>query len=615
VNNIALTTPCFVPDAGLIINSGQSQSVLLTGNLYDVFPASDGETCRYVSLVELLTKKWDIPGRIVVTLRTDGLVRVASEQGLEKLRAAWSLMKGGIDPHERTIRIFLATTEEEKEQLRQDSTGDLDRAFDAAALNPTYALQLLSQLCACSRHVRKGRRLLEERLLIIIESADLLLPQGDDIARLSDADRKRISICCDWFSDPAFLDGGDSVVLLTESRSMLNGRVTKLPQILEVNIPAPDEGNRLHFIEWFTASLPAGRRLQLWGTPQELAELTASLSLHALLQLMKGAVYAERPLTPADVVDKVELFIKAELGDDVVEFKKPVHSLDDVVGCRMLRTFLTESFIPRLRKGGKGAIPGAAVCGPNGSGKTYIFEAVAGMLGMAVLVIKNIRSKWFGDTDLKAERLERILMALNRAMIFMDEADVMLGGVGGDVHETERRLTGRIQTMMSDPRLLGKTTWLLMTARIHQLSPDLRRPGRAGSLIIPVLDPEGEDRLEFIRWMVKPVAAEAFTPEQEVKLQEASRGFYAALFSDVRRSLMAETEQRGRRLTFDEILAVMTDTIPPAIGLSREYQTLQALVNCTRRSLLPNPGASEAERNAWSARIATLEAMGVRGTR
>jgi hypothetical protein len=69
-----------------------------------------------------------------------------------------------------------------------------------------------------------------------------------------------------------------------------------------------------------------------------------------------------------------------------------------------------------------------------------MFEAIAGMLGIVVLVIKNIRSKWFGDTDLKAERLERILHALGRAMIFMDEADVMLGGVGAGYRLTGARL-------------------------------------------------------------------------------------------------------------------------------------------------------------------------------
>ena len=57
---------------------------------------------------------------------------------------------------------------------------------------------------------------------------------------------------------------------------------------------------------------------------------------------------------------------------------------------------------------------------------------------------------------------------------------------------------------------------------------------------------------------------------------------------------------------------LVRDQIPPAIGLTRRYQTLQALVNCTRRSLLPDPNVSDQDREAWEIEIRKLEAMGIR---
>ncbi len=174
-----------------------------------------------------------------------------------------------------------------------------------------------------------------------------------------------------------------------------------------------------------------------------------------------------------------------------------------MVGFTRLKQFLREEFIPRIRSSGPDALAGAAVAGPIGGGKTFIFEAAATALDMPVLVLKNIRSQWFGQTDVIFERLRRVLLALEKVLIFVDEADTQFGGVGQDTHETERRLTGKIQQMMSDPVLRGRVVWLLMTARIHLLSPDIRRPGRVGDLIIPVLDPEGEDRMEFLRWVLK----------------------------------------------------------------------------------------------------------------
>ncbi len=57
-------------------------------------------------------------------------------------------------------------------------------------------------------------------------------------------------------------------------------------------------------------------------------------------------------------------------------------------------------------------------------------------------MLKNIRSQWFGQTDVIFERLRRVLEALEKVVIFVDEADTQFGGVGEGAHETERRLTG-----------------------------------------------------------------------------------------------------------------------------------------------------------------------------
>ena len=94
-------------------------------------------------------------------------------------------------------------------------------------------------------------------------------------------------------------------------------------------------------------------------------------------------------------------------------------------------------------------------------------------------------------------------------IILVDEADTQFGDLGPGSHDTEKRLTGKIQAMMSDSKLQGRVFWILMTARINRLSPDLRRPGRAGDLVIPVLDPTDEDRPAFISWLLQDIGLEA----------------------------------------------------------------------------------------------------------
>ena len=70
-------------------------------------------------------------------------------------------------------------------------------------------------------------------------------------------------------------------------------------------------------------------------------------------------------------------------------------------------------------------------------------------------------------------------------------------------------------------------------------------------------------------------------------------------------------EGRGSH-SIEQIVEIVRDHIPPAIGLTRRYQTLQAMINCTRRSLMPDPNFTEKDREAWQLEIRQLESLGIR---
>ncbi len=448
--------------------------------------------------------------------------------------------------------------------------------------------------------------LLERESFDLCGSGRYAFAAGDgDVARLNDVQMRRIAIVTDWFSDPAFFAGRDTVVLLAESRSLIHPRLSRMPQVLSIEVASPDTAQRKHFIQWHASS----------GSGQEgvgknvdtVAESTAGLSLHALRQLLLAADYRKESVDRDDVTLQVEQFIQGQLGEDVIEFKKPEHTLEQVIGFSKLKEFLSKYLIPRMKMSDDRAIPGAAIAGPIGGGKTFIFEAVAAELDMPVLVLKNIRSQWFGQTDVIFERLKRVLEALEKVVIFVDEADTQFGGVGEGAHETERRLTGKIQGMMSDPRLRGKVIWLLMTARIHLLSPDIRRPGRVGDLIIPILDPVDEDRREFIRWMLNPTNMVNDSVIDWLDKEGLSPDFSSAGYAALRSQLKAMPPKDEA-----ELKEIVLDFLQPAIQQTRRYQTLQALINCTRRSLLPDPQISSEKRALWEEEIRQLELIGIK---
>lgn len=573
-----------------VLNSGQSRSVILGGNVYDVF--HDGTS--YVPLIPFLCAKARTPGLIQIVYELNGPIRVMDER--QKLKNAYIAWKTGQDP----TQLLLADLKAGKSRSDYERHGE---AFEQQLLeaigNATLALEFLRQLTICSR--TSG---LSENLLILIEAADMLLPAGgQDLASLNDRQTRRISIVQDWFCDPGFVHGRDSVVLIAESRSQIHPRVTQLPQVSAIDIPSPDTFERKQYIDDMSQISAGGP--PLCTSSAELAGATAGLSLHAVRQLLAAAAHEKRTLAPGDVVEKLADYIQKQLGEDVVEFLKPTHTLENVIGFRQLKKFLREEFIPRFRAEPEKALSGAAVAGPIGGGKTYIFEAVASELGAPVLVLKNLRSQWFGQTDVIFERLRRALEAIDRIVIFVDEADTQFGSLGEESHSTERRLTGKIQAMMSDTRLRGRVMWLLMTARIHRLSPDIRRPGRVGDLIIPVLDPAGEDRRDFLRWVMKGALPEATESELQ-KADELTVGYSAAAFSSLR-SVLKARDVHGMAA----VEAIVRDLLPADIGPVRRYQTLQALVNCTRRSLLPDPNITDADRLAWQRELMALEAQGI----
>ena len=62
----------------------------------------------------------------------------------------------------------------------------------------------------------------------------------------------------------------------------------------------------------------------------------------------------------------------------------------------------------------------------------------------------------------------------------------------------------------------------------------------------------------------------------------------------------------------DDLKSTIRDFMQPAIKQTRRYQTLQALINCTRRSLLPDPNISEKDRALMEDEIRLLEQQGIR---
>lgn len=590
------------------LNSGLSTSVILYGDTDDLFGLQwEEEPPSYIPLVPFLLEKFKKSENLIqLVVELNGPIRVMEPEGqdanLRCLREAWG----------RWRHVSL------KGQANMvDIQKEFDETLTAATNQATVALEFLRQLCICFRWNRHNNKF-AYRLLIMVEAAEMVVPAGTgDIAQLQPLDRRKVAILQDWFSDPQFYEGSDVVVLIAKARGLVHPWVTQMNQVYKIEVPSPDETQRRDYIAWQARTIAS--KNPIYEPPQPgvdyppwnidlIAAQTAGLNLQALRGLLKEACYSNpHSDVPASmIVAAVENFIQSEIGEDVVEFKKPTHTFADVRGFLNLKKFLLEELIPQMP-----TLAGFAVSGPIGAGKSFIFEALASELDQPIIVLKNLRSMWYGQTDVIFEKLRRVLKAVGRCLIFVDEADTQFGGVGPDANETEKRLTGKVQAMMSDTELLGQVVWCLMTARIEQLSADIRREGRAGDLIIPVLDPEcgSEDYCDFVDWLCE-ACQDPLVEGQVLAVREAMAGRSAAAFASIRRK--AKTKKvRGST----ELIALIKNVLSADIGPTRRYQTLQAMLNCTWLPLLPKRSQSniETERRAWKQEIEKLQAQGFGG--
>jgi SpoVK/Ycf46/Vps4 family AAA+-type ATPase len=137
---------------------------------------------------------------------------------------------------------------------------------------------------------------------------------------------------------------------------------------------------------------------------------------------------------------------------------------------------------------------GYLLCGPVGTGKTYMVECLAGEAGVPVVRLKNFRDKWVGSTESNLEKIFRLLQAIGRCFVFVDEADQALGkrDAGPNDSGVSGRVYGMMAEQMSDTRNRGRIVWVLASSRPDLIEVDLKRPGRVDVKIplFPTSTPE-----------------------------------------------------------------------------------------------------------------------------
>jgi len=448
------------------------------------------------------------------------------------------------------------------------------RAPRAAVEVITHYLRYVSNLASLGQKAPS--------VAVIIQSASLLAPA---LPQALNYDLNALALLMrDWSRESLLRRHSIATFLITENLTELHPLLAENPDAVTVQIPlpSPDELNA------GTEDLATPELLAGFGEKGELlgAELSGAplKAVRRLLQLQKKK---GQPLARKDVATIKKELIEAECGN-LVEFIEPSRTLDDFEGQPALKQWLRDD-IALWQKNDLRATPmGYLLCGPVGTGKTYAVECLAGEAGVPVVKLSNFRDRWVGSTEGNLEKIFRLLRALGKCFVFVDEADQTLGR--RDSGSNDAGLSGRVYSMfaqeMSNRRNRGRIIWILASSRPDLIEVDLKRPGRV-DVKIPILPTstarESFSLLKALATRLELVLPEELFPQLESKLPLwLTPGAAEVLALKLYRSIHAGGN------TMEKALAQALEGYQPPVSREiMEFQIRIALAEATDAAFIP----------------------------
>jgi SpoVK/Ycf46/Vps4 family AAA+-type ATPase len=503
--------------------------------------------------------------------------------------------------YDRSSGIRAASPDTQKDLARAMAAYDTLYGTDYAKVmprEPGRALQIIENYL-------RMRLADGQSLALVIDFAETLAP-GADIGALSSEDRFSLATLVKWASDPQFLAGDLSVVLLVENLAEISPRLARNPYVASIELPLPNEEERLEFVQ---TKLDGRKLASVSDVPlAALAKTTAGLSRINLDRVLTEATERQIRITPELLKEKKKEIIQAEC-HGLLEFIEPAHTLEAVAGHARAKQMLAQA-ANALKKGRLEVLPmGYLVAGPVGTGKTFLATCFAGEIGIPCVKFLNFRSQWQGVTEANLEKIFNLLKALWPVAVMIDEADAFLGNrdASGD-SGTSSRVFASIASFMGNTEYRGKIVWFLLTCRPDLLPIDLKRQGRAEEHLALFYPQSDAERDELYKVVARKLKMTLDVPSFAAVLPKGAQLSGADIEAILVRSKFAALNGGRDQPTEADVRSVVQDFVPPSYPLEIELQNLAAVQECTSRELLPEAYRAM-ERDLITRRIRELKTL------
>ncbi len=554
---------------------------VLHGNTYDLVPLCDvdaAERASYGSIPEFLTEQ--LFGRWDLVLHYD-------------------LGRG--------LRVFAGRNEKRLKDMVAMATkriGDLSTVKN----DPTIVFTLLDLF------VRENIMAAPEKQLsvgVIVSQASYLFPAGEPGRQTFAASGMAVTLL-NWATSPHVKSLELAFVLIDERRMDLADRITGNPYIATIEVPMPAERERLAFVRDVVTAVGPKWIAAADYSPEQLATLSAGMSLNDLSVMIKSALDGGQRLDAPLFRETKKRLIERQCAG-LLEFIEPRWKLDTVIGHEAAKQRLRDDAVLLARGALDCVAMGYLLCGPVGTGKSFLAMCSAAEIGIPCVMLKNFRSKYVGETEGNLERVLSVLRAMGPVMVVIDEADAALGDrdTEGD-SGTSSRVFGMIATQMGDTRYRGRILWMLLTARPDLLPIDIKRQGRA-EVHIPLFYPYEDDELRQMFVMLAKKLGTTLDAKDVPGIKHRGLLSGADIEGIVGRAWRKSLLAGSTAITRDALAEVMEQFLPSTEGLEKELQETAAIIECTDREFLPKPIVEKMEkaggRGALQERLTALKQL------
>jgi len=277
-------------------------------------------------------------------------------------------------------------------------------------------------------------------------------------------------------------NSGMSLIVYTDETRFMPNELSSLVYFVELTPPASEELTGI-IEDWQSDSpdkVPPDLAL-------ELSKMCVGMSEDSFRQVLSKAAEKKNEFSDAlrIAANAKKQFVRKsgllEFIDADVNIEKDVGGIDNLISwLKLKREGIKRA--DEARKSGISPAKGVLLLGMPGCGKSLTAKGIAGMFDVPLLKLDlgSLMGKYLGQSEENLRRALTLAQNSSPCVLWVDEIEKALAGVGGDETGVSQRLFGYLLTWLQDNK---KPVFVVATANdITVLPPEFLRRGRFDEL-------------------------------------------------------------------------------------------------------------------------------------